>query len=269
MTVPHPAGGALLAGRRAVVTGAVGAIGRSIADRFAAHGAAVVVADLDGAACTEVAASIAARHGVPSHGVDVDVTDPDSVRRCAARTAESIGECDLLVVNAGVLVLKSVLEISQAEWRRVIEVNLTGAFHTASVFAGRMAAAGAPAGIIFSSSLFGVRGGAGNAAYSASKFGLLGLAESMAADLAPHGIRVNSVCPGQVGSPMMEELFRRRADDNGTDAAAERAAFTRRIPLGHLADTDEIADTYVYLASDLSRYLTGQRLIVDGGWQVG
>jgi NAD(P)-dependent dehydrogenase (short-subunit alcohol dehydrogenase family) len=259
----------LLIGRRAVVTGAVGAIGRAVADRFAAHGASVVVADLDGTACVEVAATIAAHHGVPCHGVAVDVTDRASVVEAAERTARVIGECDLLVVNAGVLVIKPVLEITERDWQRVIDVNLTGAFHTATVFGARMVATGEPGGIIFSSSLFGVRGGAGNGAYSASKFGLIGLAESMAADLAGHGIRVNAVCPGQVGSQMIEALFVRRAQENGTSPEQERAAFEGRIPLGRLGGTDEVADSYVYLASGLSSYLTGQHLIVDGGWQVG
>jgi NAD(P)-dependent dehydrogenase (short-subunit alcohol dehydrogenase family) len=259
----------LLIGRRAVVTGAVGAIGQAIAARLAAHGASVVVADLDGAACNRVAAVIADRYAVPCHGAPVDVTDRSSVAACAERTAETIGECDLLVVNAGILVLKPILNLTERDWQRVVDVNLTGAFHTATVFATRMVATGTHGGIIFTSSLFGVRGGRGNGAYSAAKFGVIGLAQSMAADLAEHGIRVNAVCPGQVDSPMITDVLARRAEEHGTDVDVERAAFTGRIPLGRLGGTDEIADTYVYLASGLSSYVTGQHLIVDGGWQVG
>jgi NAD(P)-dependent dehydrogenase (short-subunit alcohol dehydrogenase family) len=259
----------LLAGRRAVVTGGAGAIGQAIAHRFAGHGASVVVADLDGDACAAAARRIGDRYGVPCAGVAVDVTDRDSVARCAATAEQVIGLCDLLVVNAGVLVLKPALEIATAEWQRVIDVNLTGAFHTATVFAARMVERGQSGGVIFTSSLFGVRGGAGNAAYSASKFGVIGLAQSMAADLAGHGIRVNAVCPGQISSPMLDDLFTRRAQSNGTSPDAERADFEARIPLGRLGGTDEVADTFVYLASALSSYVTGQHLVVDGGWRVG
>jgi NAD(P)-dependent dehydrogenase (short-subunit alcohol dehydrogenase family) len=268
-SVPTAVGPGLLTGRRAVVTGGVGAIGQAIAGRFAAHGAQVVVADLDAGACAAVAGSLSARYGVPCHGVAMDVTDRDSVLRAAAHAEAATGGCDVVVVNAGVLVIKPALELTEREWRRVIDVNLTGAFHTATVFAAGMVAAARPGSVIFSSSLFGTRGGMGNSAYSASKFGLIGLAQSMAAELAGHGIRVNCVCPGQITSQMIEELFVRRAEDNGTSVAAERAAFTERIPLGRLGGTDEVADTYVYLASALSSYVTGQHLVVDGGWQVG
>lgn len=259
----------LLTGRIALVTGAVGAIGEAIADRMAAQGADVVIADLDEGKATETASAIADRHGRRALGVGVDVTDPTSLEVAAERIESELGICDVIVANAGILLAKPALEIEAREWNAVIAVNLTGAFHTATVFARRLERSGRGGSVIFSSSLFGVRGGSGNAAYSASKFGLIGLAQSMAAELAPAGIRVNSVCPGQIETTMIQDLFRRRAEQNGTTPADERSAFEGRIPLGRLGSADDVADTFVYLASDLSSYVTGQSIVVDGGWQVG
>jgi len=262
-------GTGLLRGRIALVTGAVGAIGQAVASRFAEEGAAVVVADLDEGAAAAVAARISAEHGVPTLGGAVDVADPVSLERLADRIEAEIGVCDTIVANAGILVAKPAMEIGQGEWDRVLSVNLSGAFHTATVFARRMVRAERGGSITFSSSLFGVRGGPGNAAYSASKFGVIGLGQSMAAELAAAGIRVNSVCPGQIESAMIAELFERRATISGLAPAEERAAFVSKIPLGRLGTPGDVADTFVYLASELSSYVTGQHIIVDGGWQVG
>lgn len=261
-------GEGLLRGRVAFVTGAVGAIGASVADRFAREGADVVIADLDEAAAAALAAGIATAHGVRAIGVGVDVADPDDLEDAADRVEARLGVCDLIVVNAGILVAKPAVEISPREWDRVISVNLSGAFHTATVFARRMVRSERSGSITFSSSLFGVRGGPGNAAYSASKFGVIGLAQSMAAELASAGIRVNSVCPGQIATAMLDDLFERRSAESGRSAADERRAFEARIPMGRLGTPDDVADTFLYLASDLSSYVTGQHLIVDGGWQV-
>lgn len=264
-----PGPGSLLAGRRAVVTGAARGIGLGIAQRLAENGAEVVLLDLDLDQTRSAAASVAQRTGVRTLGLAVDVTDPDALRTAADRIESELGGVDVVVPNAGILVLKPALEITPREFEAVLRVNLLGAFLTASELARRMVGTVRDGRIIFTSSLFGLRGGAGNAAYSASKFGVLGLAQSMAADLAPDGIRVNTVCPGQIESAMIEQLFQERASAAGTTAAAERAGFTSRIPLGVLGSPEAVADAYVYLASSLSSYVTGQHLTVDGGWSVG
>ena len=261
-----PAG--LMTGRTALVTGGVGAIGDAIARRFAREGARVIVADLDGEAASTAATQIAADTGAEVIGIGVDVTDVDALERAAITLERQVGVCDAIVANAGVLMLGPALELTPRAWNTVINVNLTGAFYTASVFARRLVAAHKPGTIVFSSSLFGVRGGPGNSAYSASKFGLLGLSQSMAAELAPLQVRVNAVCPGQVDTVMLDELFQRRAAISGRSAAEERDAFTSHIPLGRLGSVDEISGAFLYLSSSLSDYVTGQHLIVDGGWQV-
>jgi NAD(P)-dependent dehydrogenase (short-subunit alcohol dehydrogenase family) len=255
--------------RTALVTGGVGAIGEAIARRFAGEGARVVVADLDAAAAAAVAADIAADYGVETLGIAMDVADAQDTERAAARIESEFDTCDAIVANAGILVLKPALELSAEEWNRVVSVNLGGAFNTAAAFGRRMVAAGRPGTITFSSSLFGVRGGRSNAAYSASKFGIIGLSQSMAAELGDHRIRVNAVCPGQIRTAMIDALLAGRAAASGRTVVEEEADFTRTIPAGGLGTVDDVAKAFVYLSSDQSSYITGQHLVIDGGWQVG
>lgn len=259
----------LLAGRIAVVTGGAGAIGGAIGRSMAAHGADVVIADVDESSASRLAEELAARSGVRTMGVAADVTDADALEAAADRIEAELGTVDIVVANAGLLSAQPAVEMSPDRWRGILDVNLTGAFLTATVFARRLQRARRPGSIIFSSSLFGLRGGRGNAAYSASKFGIIGLMQSLAAELAGDGIRVNAVCPGQIESPMIGELFARRAEATGRTAAEERRTFTERIPAGRLGTPDDVAKAFVYLASDLSEYVTGHPLLVDGGWQVG
>ena len=253
----------LLEGRRALITGAAQGIGLAVARAYLEHGASVVLADIQRAALSAAAAELAPRERVSTH--TLDVADADAVQLLA----EQSGEVDVVVANAGILVLAPALDLSPADWRRVLEVNLTGAFLICTAFARRMQAARRPGRIILTSSLFGLRGGAGNAAYSASKFGVIGLAQCLAAELAPHAIMVNCVCPGQIDTEMLRGLFDARAQGDAARAAALRLDFTRRIPAGDLGRMDDLAGTYVWLASPLSNYVTGQSIVVDGGWQVG
>jgi NAD(P)-dependent dehydrogenase (short-subunit alcohol dehydrogenase family) len=236
--------------------------------RFAQHGAAVAVLDLDQDACATAAESITASTGARTCGVAVDVSSPDEVVSAAEQVVEILGVPNVIVPNAGILRLQQALELPVADLEAVLAVNVVGSFVTATEFARRLVATRQPGAVIFSSSLFGTRGGAGNAAYSASKFAVLGMAQSMAADLAAAGIRVNSVCPGQIDSDMLAQLFRDRAATSGRTPEEERAAFVTAIPQGRLGSVDDVADTFVYLASDLSAYVTGQQIIVDGGWSV-
>ena len=149
-----------------------------------------------------------------------------------------------------------------------MDVNLTGAFLTAKIFAQQLVKQQTGGRIIFTSSLFGLRGGRENGAYSASKFGMIGLMQSIAAELAPQNILVNAVCPGQMDTAMMKSLFRERAALTGRTEAAVEAALLSRIPVGRLGTMDDLAGIYIYLASELCRYSTGQSFTIDGGWQV-
>lgn len=258
-----------LRGRTALVTGGVGAIGRAIARRFAENGARVVVADLDGATAGAFAAELSASSGMDCIGIALDVSDPAAVQRAASEVTAGFGVCDAVAVNAGVLALAPALELGLGAWRSVIDVNLSGAFYTATAFARPMIDAGRRGTIVFTSSLFGLRGGRGNAAYSASKFGMIGLAQSLAAEWGPLGVRVNTVCPGQIHTAMLDDLFARRAAESGRTADEEAGLFVERIPEGRLGTAEDVAKALVYLSSDASEYVTGHSLLIDGGWQVG
>jgi len=260
-------GAALLDGRVAVVTGAARGIGRAIAQRYLSCGARVVVADVAGADRT--AAELAVDSPGRVVGLPVDVTDEDSVHALREQAVGAFGGVDVVVANAGILLLQPVLETSLNEWQRLLNVNLTGAFLTCREFGEQLVQQGRGGRIILSSSLFGVRGGRGNGAYSASKFGMIGLMQCLAAELAPHAITVNGVCPGQVDTPMLRQMLVDRATSTGRSPDDVRQGLLDTIPLGRLAPPEEIADVYVYLASALSSYVTAQSLVVDGGCQVG
>lgn len=255
----------LLDGKVAFITGGAQGIGLAVARAMAAEGARVCVADVQ-AARTEAAA---AALGDAALGLALDVTDEAATERAADAVASRFGRIDIAVPNAGILLLKHGVDMTTDEFRRVIDVNLTGAYITTRVVARRMMADDKGGRIIMTSSLFGLRGGRENVAYSASKFGMIGMMQSFAAELAPHGVLVNCVCPGQMDTDMIRQLFRDRAALRGVSAAEVEGALTSRIPVGHLGPMDHLAGTYVYLASGLSRYVTGQSIVVDGGWQVG
>jgi NAD(P)-dependent dehydrogenase (short-subunit alcohol dehydrogenase family) len=255
----------LLDGRVAFITGGAQGIGFAVAQAFIAHGASVCVADI----AAEKLMQAARKLGQHTQGIALDVTDEDATQRAADDVVRQFGRIDIVVPNAGILVLKHVVDTSVAEFRKVIDVNLTGAFITARVFARKLIDQGQGGRFVLTSSLFGLRGGRENGAYSAAKFGMVGLMECLAAELAPYTITANCVCPGQMETEMIRQLFRERAAMRGISESEVRSNLESRIPAGHLGSIDELAGTYVYLASDLSRYVTGQAIVVDGGWQVG
>lgn len=261
----------LLVGRTAFITGAAGGIGHSIARRYLEEGASVVLADVAGDRAALAADSLReyARGEAGVAAVEIEVRSEASTEAAFAEGERMLGPIDCVVANAGVLFLGPAVETPLEEWQRVLDVNLTGAFVTAKVAAARLLAEGSRGRIIFTSSLFGVRGGVENSAYAASKWGMLGLMKCMAAELAPAGITVNAVCPGQIRTAMIEKLSVDRARLRGTTPEEEIERLAATIPVGYLADPLQIADSFVYLASSLSEYTTGQELIVDGGVLVG
>jgi len=255
----------LLDGKVAFITGGAQGIGFAVARAFVEHGASVCVADIAADKVEQAAKKIGHR----AKGLALDVTDEDATIGAAEAVVRQFGRVDIVVPNAGILVLKHVVDTGAAEFRKVVDVNLTGAFITAKIFARRLIEQGQGGRIVLTSSLFGLRGGRENGAYSAAKFGMVGLMECLAAELASHNITANCVCPGHMDTDMIRQLFRDRAAMRGTSEGEVRKTLESRIPAGHLGTMDELSGTYVYLASDLSRYVTGQSIVVDGGWQVG
>lgn len=257
----------LLDGRVAIVTGASRSIGLAVARRMAESGAAAMLVDVDQAGVAAAAATLR-KAGLNAAAFAADVTDEAAMENAVNACLKEFGRLDIGVANAGVLHLAPIVDTTKAQWQRVIDVNLTGAFVSLQAFAKAMIAAGEGGRLIATSSLFGVRGGRENVAYAASKFGVVGLVESAAADLAPYDITVNAVCPGQIRTPMGDQVVADKAELRGVAPESIVADMVSRIPIGRMGTVDEVADTYVYLASPLARYVTGASLLVDGGWMV-
>lgn len=225
-----------LAGKRVVVTGGTSGIGAAAAARFREEGAQVAaIADRD----------------VEDGGLLCDVADAASVDRAFARVDELLGGVDVLVANAGISIRKPFLEIEEADWRRVLDVNLSGVFFCAQQAARRMHDGGV---ILMTASTNGLTGHPFYADYNASKAGVILLARTMALELAPR-IRVNAVCPGYVLTPMQ------RAEYSDEMLAEVNAG----IPLGRHATPEEIAALFAFLASDEGAYFTGAVISIDGG----
>jgi meso-butanediol dehydrogenase/(S,S)-butanediol dehydrogenase/diacetyl reductase len=237
-----------------VVTGAGGGIGRGIAERFAGEGARVVCADRD-AAVLEVAEELG---GI---GVQADVTSPADVAKLFA----AADRVDVLVNNAGVITISRLEELTLEDWDRVLRVNTTGAFLCCQAAAARMRAQGGGR-ILNAASGQARQGFIYTPHYAASKFGVVGLTQSLAKELAADQITVNAYCPGIVGSDMWSyndrEWGRLLGDYEPGELMAEWVA---GIPLGRAGTNDDVAALLLFLASDDAAYITGQTINVDGG----
>ncbi len=204
-----------------------------------------------------------AGQGHTAFAVPFDVADEDAVEAGVAEARERLGGLDVLVANAGIVRFVPALDTSLELWRQILDVNLTGVFLCLRA-AGRVFREQGHGVLLATSSQAGLHGYRGEAAYCASKFGVVGLVEVMAKELAPYGVRVNCVAPGTVDTPMQDlvvEEFARRA---GGDVAAGRRALIDTIPFGRGSSPEEVADAFVYLASDLASYVSGATLVVDG-----
>jgi NAD(P)-dependent dehydrogenase (short-subunit alcohol dehydrogenase family) len=254
----------LLKDKVAVVTGASQGIGLAIARRLAQQGARVVLADILTERGSEAAEALR-NEAYDAIFSEMDVTDQSSIQNTLDRCLEAFGDVDILVNNAGVNSAKPVVDLSREEWEKVMTVNLTGAFLCSRLFARHMVERKAGGSILFMSSEVGKRGEAGASAYAASKFGVIGLMECLALELAPHGIRVNAVCPGDVDAPMLHWVLEQVAARAGVSYDEIYQTELDTIPLGRLASPTEVADVVVFLASSLASYVTGESVNVDGG----
>ena len=248
--------------KSAVVTGAASGIGRETALRFAEEGAAVVCADRDAAGADAVAAEIAAKGG-SAHAVAADIASAQDVARLAEEALAARRTIEVLVNNAGVTILGGVAELTEADWQREIDINLSGAFRVSKAFWPHFAQAGGGA-ILSTASIAGVVAAPQDAAYVASKAGLIMLTRCMALDGASVGIRANCICPGFVDTPMFDGFL---AEQPEPERALARAA--GRTPLGRIGTPRDIADGFVYLASDDAAWITGTALVIDGGLTAG
>ena len=239
-----------LAGSRAVVIGAGSGLGEASARALAAHGAAVTCADLDVDAARSTAEGIVAEEGT-ADAARVDITDAGSVDALF-----DSGRVDAAVITPSINVRKQLLDMSEDEFARVVDLNLRGTF-TAMRSAGRAMAAGGGGSIVVFSSVRSQVVEPGQGVYAATKAGAVALVKTLAAELAAENVRVNAVCPGVVETPLTEQI---KADPEWYQAYADISA------LGRWSQPEEQAGAVVYLASQASSFVTGSTLFVDGGW---
>ena len=249
------------------MTGAGSGIGQAAARLFAAEGALVLCADIDG----ESAAATAAGIGDSAVGMRVDVTEPDGCAAMVERTVTAFGGVDAVYANAGIAGSGRAADLEIDDWNRVIAVNLTGVWLSVKYAIPHLIGAGGGS-LVLQASVGGVIGVPGIAPYAAAKAGVIGLARQMAVDYGPDGIRVNAICPGTVPTPLVRATYEKRggfaatanvAPGAGIDEIIEASAV--RNPLGRLGTTTDIANLALYLASDESSWVSGTAIMIDGG----
>ncbi|TCZ64096.1 SDR family oxidoreductase [Roseicella aquatilis] len=245
--------------RAVLVTGGGSGIGREVCLAAAAEGARVAVGDLDAARAETVAAAIRGRGG-EAQAFRLDVTDPASVTAFVEGAETALGRLDVLVNSAGIREIVSVLDLSLEEWRRVLDVNMTGTFLPSQAFARRLVAQGRTGQIVNLASTLGLMAAPNRAAYTASKHGVVGLTKEMALELGERGIRVNAVAPGVIRTPMTERYFQ----------DPEMSATIRGIhAMNRCGEPPDIARAILFLAEEGNGFMTGSVLTVDGGWTTG
>jgi NAD(P)-dependent dehydrogenase (short-subunit alcohol dehydrogenase family) len=244
-------------GRVTLVTGASSGIGRATANALAEEGAVVTLVALAGQELDAAVEECRAR-GPGAEGIAADVTDPSAVA-AAFESAEASGPVDAVFNNAGVSIIGPAVEMTDDEWHRLAATNLSGAFFVAREAARRMVPRGRGA-IVNTASELALRGEAGYVAYTATKGGVLSMTRALAAELAPHCVRVNAICPGATDTPLL-----RAEIDAADDPDSERAQIEESIALRRLGRPEEIARAVVFLLSEEASYVTGAHWTVDGG----
>lgn len=251
--------------RSALVTGAAGGIGRAISERLVADGFAVSVADLSPSA-DQLEALVASLGGPDvALGLLVDVTEAASVEAAVAAHVGHFGGLDVMVANAGIAVTAPLLEITAKQWQRTMDVNVKGVLHCYQSAARQMITQGRGGRLIGAASVAAHRGGKWQSAYSASKFAVRGMSQSVAQELAEHQITVNVYSPGVVHTPMWEGIDAEMSRRRGTQLGSEMAGMVAGIPLGRLELPTDVAGVVAFLASPEAAYITGQSIVVDGG----
>lgn len=253
-----------LEGQVAIITGAAQGLGEALAQRLDKEGCKVVVADLNYEAACKVAEGL-----TDAIAVKVDVCDALQVEAMVNTAVEKYGKLDLLVSNAAILIAKAVEEFTPEQWRKMIDVNLTGYFLCAKA-AAKVMVPNKKGSIIQINSKSGKKGSYKNSAYAAAKFGGIGLTQSLALELAEHNVRVNAICPGNLlDSPLwVNSLYDQYAKNQGITVEEVRKKYLSQVPLGRGCAYNDVANVMVFLASEDASYMTGQAINVTGGQEM-
>jgi 3-oxoacyl-[acyl-carrier protein] reductase len=241
-----------LKGKVAIITGAGRGIGKATAETFAREGAKIVIADFDEESGNRVAEEIKAT-GAEAIFIKVDVADNKSARSMVEKTIDVYGHLDILVNNAGITADGWLTKMDEEAWDRVININLKGVYNCSRPAVEKMMEQGSGV-ILNASSVVGLYGNIGQTNYAASKFGIIGLTKTWSRELGPKGIRVNAVAPGYTMTDMMRTVPEKLLD-----------SLKAKNPLKRLGEVEDIANAYLFLASDEASYVNGEVLSVDGG----
>jgi NAD(P)-dependent dehydrogenase (short-subunit alcohol dehydrogenase family) len=247
----------------AVITGAANGIGKACAERFAQEGANVVCLDM-AESLNKAVAEACRQFGVEALAIQCDVTDKENIQAVVDTILEKWGRIDVLVASAGIYTGSPLAEVSLPQWQRTIDINLTGVFLTNQVVVPVMMEQ-KRGSIINLSSMAGKTSWPASAEYSASKSGVIGLTRSVAMELAPYGATANAVCPGNTLTDMVRNVAQKVGALDGLSGEEWLASRAEDCPMKRLAEPWEIAGVIAFLASEDSRYLTGQAIEVDGG----
>ena len=251
----------------AIITGGAQGLGEALAHRLDAEGCKVVVADINLESAQKVAASLS-----DAIAVKVDVSDEQQVEAMVNAAIVKYGKLDILISNAAILIAKPVTEFPGEQWKKMMDVNLVGYF-LCSKAAAKVMIPNRKGNIIQINSKSGKKGSYKNSAYAAAKFGGIGFTQSLALELAEFGIRVNSICPGNLlNSPLWNEgpnsLFKQYAKNQGISEDQVKQKYLNQVPLGRSCEYEDIANAMVFLASSEASYMTGQAINVTGGQEM-
>jgi 3-hydroxybutyrate dehydrogenase len=253
-------------GKVAIITGAGSGIGKEIALRFAAEGGTAAIADLNLDAAKESASDIEGKGG-SAFAVAMNVTDENAVNAGVAEVVAKYGRVDVLVSNAGIQIVKPVVDFPFDEWKKLLAIHLDGAFLTTKACLPHMYKSGRGGSVIYMGSVHSKEGSPLKAPYVAAKHGLIGLAKVVAKEGAPHKVRANVICPGFVRTPLVEKQIPEQAKELGiSEADVIKNVMLKETVDGEFTTVEDVAETALFLAAFPSNALTGQSIVVSHGW---
>jgi len=252
-------------GKVAIITGAASGIGKEIALRFAAEGGTPVIADLNADAANATAAEIKSS-GADAFGVAMNVVDEDAVEAGVAAVMTKYGRIDVLVSNAGIQIVKPIVDFPFADWKKLLSIHLDGAFLTTKACLKHMYAAKSGS-VIYMGSVHSKEASVLKAPYVTAKHGLIGLCKVVAKEGAAHNVRANVVCPGFVRTPLVDKQIPEQAKELGiSEADVIRTVMLKDTVDGEFTTTDDVADAVLFFAGMKTNALTGQSMVVSHGW---